>query len=131
MRVAAAWIGLVTLAAAAATAGCGSDGGGPPPDRGLVTIDVAWAGADPASMETAVSEVIERRVSQLDGVAAIESRSRSGAATIRVAPASEAQLDALAQRIGDALTQARSELPVEVAAAKEKEIMELQGSVTL
>jgi multidrug efflux pump subunit AcrB len=114
VRVAAAWIALVTLAAAAATAGCGSDGGGPPPDRGLVTIDVAWAGADPASMETAVSEVIERRVSQLDGVAAIESRSRSGAATIRVAPASEAQLDALAQRIGDALTQARSELPVEV-----------------
>jgi multidrug efflux pump subunit AcrB len=103
-------IAIVTLLA---TLGCGGDRGGPPPDRGRVTVEVEWAGADPATMETSVAEVIERRVAQLDGVAAIESRSRAGAATIAVTPTRDELVLPLAQRIGDALSAARSELPVD------------------
>ena len=52
--------------------------------RPVVTVSTAWPGADPAIVESDVSEVLERELNGIEGVLTLTSTSQEGSSQVSV-----------------------------------------------
>ncbi len=86
----------------------------PDVDRPVVSISADFPGANAEVVENRVTEPLEAQLSGIDGVEEITSRSRDGSSRITVTFSLSRDLEAAANDVRDAVSQARRFLPVDV-----------------
>ncbi len=83
-------------------------------DRPVVTVSTVWRGADPASVESEVTEVLERELNGIEGVDLLSSESRDQVSQITVEFDLERDLEAAANDVRDRVARVRAQLPDDV-----------------
>jgi multidrug efflux pump len=86
----------------------------PAVDPPIVSVDTAYIGAAANVVETRVTQVLEDRLSGLEGLQTISSRSRDGRSSITLEFAAGRSIDEAANDVRDRVGAAARELPVEV-----------------
>ncbi|TRO95787.1 efflux RND transporter permease subunit [Glycocaulis profundi] len=86
----------------------------PDVDRPIVSVSADFPGANAEVVENRVTEPIEARLSGIDGIEEINSSSRDGSSRIRITFSLSRDLEAAANDVRDAVSQARRQLPPEV-----------------
>jgi multidrug efflux pump len=79
-----------------------------------VTVTTSWPGADPAIVETDVTEVLEREINGIAGIRTLTSTSREQISTIVVEFALDVDLETAANDVRARVARARADLPTEV-----------------
>ncbi len=82
-------------------------------DPPVVSIDTRYPGAAANVVETRITEIIEERVSGVEGIRFIESRSRDGRSKITVEFDTNRDVDAAANDVRDRISGILDDLPVE------------------
>lgn len=77
----------------------------------VVTVTTSWPGADPAIVESDVTEVLERQLNGIEGVQSISSTSQEQSSQITVEFDLERDLEAAANDVRSRVARARRELP--------------------
>ncbi len=85
-------------------------------DFPIVTVTTALEGADPETVETAITDVIEEAVNTISGIKALRSQSTEGISLVIVEFQLEEDLDVKAQEVRDKVAVARQDLPRDVDA---------------
>ena len=80
----------------------------------IVTVSTAYFGADPAILETEVTEVLERELNGIDGLRTLTSTSRDQSSQISLEFALGHNLDEAANDVRDRVSRARKNLPPDV-----------------
>lgn len=83
----------------------------PKVDLGLISIVTALPGAGPEEVETLVSEVIEKEVSGIEDVSAVESESRASLSVVMVDLGAGADIDEALEQVKERVQQIGSSLP--------------------
>ncbi|MEQ1502766.1 MAG: efflux RND transporter permease subunit, partial [Myxococcota bacterium] len=79
-----------------------------------VTVTTSWPGADPAIVETDVTEILEREINGIEGVRTLTSTSREQSSQIVVEFELERQLEEAANDVRARVARARRKLPDDV-----------------
>ena len=82
-------------------------------DPPVVSIETRYPGASANIVETRVTELIEERISGVEGISFIESKSEDGQSTVTVEFKVDRDVDAAANDIRDRVSGVLSDLPVE------------------
>jgi multidrug efflux pump len=82
--------------------------------RPVVTVSTAWPGADPAIVESDVSEVLERELNGIEGVLTLTSTSQEGSSQVLVEFDLDRDLEAAANDVRSRVGRARRKLPDDV-----------------
>ncbi|MCX7918702.1 MAG: efflux RND transporter permease subunit [bacterium] len=85
-------------------------------DFPMVTVTTILPGADPETMETRVTDVIEEAVNTLSGIKTLRSSSSEGVSMVFIEFELEKNVDVVAQDVRDKVASIRSELPKDVEA---------------
>ncbi|HMV68256.1 MAG TPA: efflux RND transporter permease subunit, partial [Myxococcota bacterium] len=80
----------------------------------VVTVSTAWFGADPETLETEVTDVLERELNGIDGLRTITSTSRDQTSQISLEFELGHDLDEAANDVRDRVARARRNLPPDV-----------------
>lgn len=80
----------------------------------VVTVSTSWPGADPALVESDVTEVIEREVNGIEGVRTLSSSSLDGRSEITIEFSLERDLEEAANDVRSRVDRVRARLPREV-----------------
>ncbi|MDP2310972.1 MAG: efflux RND transporter permease subunit [Pseudomonadota bacterium] len=80
----------------------------------VVSVSTSWPGADPAIMETDVTEVLERELNGIEGVRTMSSTSQDGRSEIRIEFELGLDIEAAANDVRGRVGQARRRLPTDV-----------------
>jgi len=80
----------------------------------VVTITVPYEGADPETVETEVTDVIEEAVNTISGVKTLRSESMEGLAQLFVEFELEEDVDIVSQEVRDKVASIRGDLPLEI-----------------
>ncbi len=80
----------------------------------IVTVTTTWPAADPALVESDVTEVLERELNGVEGVRTISSSSQDGASTITMEFELGRDLEAAANDVRSRVSRARKRLPDDV-----------------
>ncbi|MES2639994.1 MAG: efflux RND transporter permease subunit [Myxococcota bacterium] len=80
----------------------------------IVSVSTSWPGADPAIMETDVTEVLERELNGIEGVRTMSSTSQDGRSEIRIEFELGLDIEAAANDVRGRVGQARRRLPDDV-----------------
>ena len=80
----------------------------------VVTVTTFWPGADPAIVESDVTEVLERQLNGIEGVRTISSTSQEQSSTITVEFVLERDLEDAANDVRSRVSRARRDLPEDV-----------------
>jgi len=83
----------------------------PDVDFPVVTVTVAYEGADPETVETEVADVIEEAVNTISGIKSLRSQSTEGLAQVFVEFELEQDVDVAAQDVRDKVAAIRADLP--------------------
>jgi multidrug efflux pump len=86
----------------------------PDVDLPVVTVNTSWPGADPAVVETGVTEVLERELNGIEGVRTLSSSSQDGRSEITIEFELSRDLEAAANDVRSRVARARRRLPDEV-----------------
>ncbi len=86
----------------------------PDVDFPIVTVTVRYEGADPETVETDVTDVIEEAVNTISGVKTIRSESTEGLAQIFIEFELEVDVDVAAQEVRDKVAAVRGDLPRDI-----------------
>jgi HAE1 family hydrophobic/amphiphilic exporter-1 len=86
----------------------------PDVDFPIVTITVVYEGADPETVESEVTDVIEEAVNTISGIKSLRSESAEGLAQIFVEFQLERDIDVASQDVRDKVASIRADLPVEI-----------------
>ncbi|MHC4176984.1 MAG: efflux RND transporter permease subunit, partial [Planctomycetota bacterium] len=86
----------------------------PDVDFPIVTITVVYEGADPESVETEVTDVIEEAVNTISGIKSLRSESAEGLAQVFVEFELERDVDAASQDVRDKVAAIRADLPLDI-----------------
>jgi multidrug efflux pump len=79
-----------------------------------VTVNTSWPGADPAIVETDVTEILEREINGIEGIRTLTSTSREQASQIVVEFELERDLEEAANDVRSRVARARRRLPEDV-----------------
>ncbi len=82
--------------------------------RPVVTVTTGWPGADPAIVESDLTEVLERELNGIEGVVTLSSTSQEGTSQVTVEFALERDLEAAANDVRSRVSKARRRLPDDV-----------------
>lgn len=80
----------------------------------IVTVTTTWPAADPALVESDVTEVLERELNGVEGVRTLTSSSQDGASTITVEFDLDRDIEAAANDVRSRVARARKRLPDDV-----------------
>lgn len=86
----------------------------PDVDFPIVTITVVYEGADPETVETDVTDVIEEAVNTISGIKSLRSESAEGLAQIFVEFELERHVDVASQDVRDKVAAIRADLPLDI-----------------
>jgi multidrug efflux pump len=86
----------------------------PQVDNPIVTVTTIWPSADPAIVESDVTEVLERQLNGIEGVRTITSTSQDGRSEIQVEFDLRRDLEAAANDVRSMVSRARKDLPEEI-----------------
>ena len=86
----------------------------PDVSRPVVTVTTSWPGADPAIVESDLTEVLERELNGIEGVSTLSSTSQEGTSQITVEFSLERDLEAAANDVRSRVSKARRRLPQDV-----------------
>ncbi|MHC4405217.1 MAG: efflux RND transporter permease subunit [Planctomycetota bacterium] len=86
----------------------------PEVDFPIVTITVPYPGADPETVETEVTDVIEEAVNTIAGIKTLRSESIEGLAQVFIEFELEEDVDVVSQDVRDKVASIRAELPLEI-----------------
>lgn len=86
----------------------------PDVQRPVVTVTTPWPGADPAIVESDVTEVLERELNGIEGVLTLTSTSQEGSSQITVEFDLDRDLEAAANDVRSRVSRARRRLPNDV-----------------
>lgn len=86
----------------------------PDVSKPVVTVTTGWPGADPAIVESDLTEVLERELNGIEGVSTLSSTSQEGTSQITVEFTLERELEAAANDVRSRVAKARRRLPDEV-----------------
>lgn len=86
----------------------------PDVDIPVVTITVPYEGADPETVETEVTDVIEEAVNTISGIKTLRSESIEGLSQVFVEFELEVDIDVASQDVRDKVAAIRGDLPLEV-----------------
>lgn len=86
----------------------------PDVDIPVVTITVPYEGADPETVESEVTDVIEEAVNTISGIKTLRSQSIEGMAQVFIEFELEQDLDVVSQDVRDKVASIRGELPLEI-----------------
>jgi len=82
--------------------------------RPVVTVGTSWPGADPAIVESDLTEVLERELNGIEGVVTLSSTSQEGSSSITVEFDLDRDLEAAANDVRSRVARARRRLPQDV-----------------
>jgi multidrug efflux pump len=80
----------------------------------VVTVSTAWPGADPAIVESDLTEVLERELNGIEGVRTLTSSSQEGSSTITVEFNLDRDLEAAANDVRSRVSRVRKKLPDDI-----------------
>ena len=80
----------------------------------VVTVTTVWPGADPAIVESDLTEVLERELNGIEGVRTITSTSTEGSSSVTVEFDLDRDLEAAANDVRSRVARARRRLPTDV-----------------
>jgi HAE1 family hydrophobic/amphiphilic exporter-1 len=86
----------------------------PDVDFPVVTITVPFEGADPETVETEVTDVIEEAVNTISGIKTLRSESTEGLAQIFIEFELEEDINVVSQDVRDKVASIRGDLPLEI-----------------
>ncbi len=86
----------------------------PDVDIPVVTVTVIYEGADPETVESEVTDVIEETVNTISGIKTLRSESIEGLAQVFIEFELEEDLDVVSQDVRDKVSAIRGELPLEI-----------------
>ncbi len=86
----------------------------PDVERPVVTVTTTWPGADPAIVESDLSEILERELNGIEGVRTLTSSSQEGTSQVTVEFELERDLEAAANDVRSRVSRARRRLPEDV-----------------
>ncbi|HUT95805.1 MAG TPA: efflux RND transporter permease subunit [Thermoguttaceae bacterium] len=86
----------------------------PDVDIPIVTVTVIYEGADPETVESEVTDVIEEAVNTISGIKTLRSESIEGLAQIFIEFELEEDVDVVSQDVRDKVAGIRGELPLEI-----------------
>ncbi len=86
----------------------------PDVDFPVVTVTVIYEGADPETVESEVTDVIEEAVNSISGIKTLRSESIEGLAQIFIEFELEEDVDVVSQDVRDKVASIRGELPLEI-----------------
>ncbi|MFB3897583.1 MAG: efflux RND transporter permease subunit, partial [bacterium] len=85
-------------------------------DFPIITVTTLLPGADPETMETRVTDVIEESVNTLNGIKTLRSSSSEGVSQVFIEFELEKNVDVVAQDVRDKVASVRADLPKDVEA---------------
>ncbi|WP_101925142.1 MULTISPECIES: efflux RND transporter permease subunit [Luteimonas] len=85
-------------------------------DPPIVSVDVAYAGASAAVVETRITQILEDALAGIEGIRTIESRSRNGRADVTIEFNLTRDIEAAANDVRDAISRVMDRLPIEADA---------------
>lgn len=88
----------------------------PDVDFPIVTVSVVYEGADPETVETEVTDVVEEAINTIAGIKTLRSESTEGLARIFVEFELEEDIDVVSQDVRDKVSRVRADLPLEIEA---------------
>lgn len=88
----------------------------PDVDFPIVTVTVVYEGADPETVETEVSDVIEEAVNTISGIKSLRSVSAEGIAQVFIEFQLDRNIDVASQDVRDKVAGVRADLPTEIEA---------------
>lgn len=88
----------------------------PDVDFPIVSISVVYEGADPETVETEVTDIIEEAVNTIAGIKTLRSESSEGFAQIFIEFELEEDVDVVSQDVRDKVSRVRADLPREIEA---------------
>jgi len=80
----------------------------------VVTVTTGWPGADPAIVESDLTEVLERELNGVEGVRTLTSSSQEGSSSITVEFALDRDLEAAANDVRSRVSRVRRRLPDDI-----------------
>jgi len=86
----------------------------PDVDFPIVTVTVPYEGADPETVETEVTDVIEEAVNTISGIKTLRSESTEGLGQIFIEFELEEDIDVVSQDVRDKVASIRGDLPLEI-----------------
>jgi len=86
----------------------------PDVDFPIVTVSVRYEGADPETVETEVTDVIEEAVNTIAGIKTLRSESSEGFAQVFIEFELEENIDVVSQDVRDKVASVRGDLPREI-----------------
>ena len=86
----------------------------PDVDFPIVTVTVPYEGADPETVETEVTDVIEEAVNTISGIKTLRSESTEGLGQIFIEFELEEDIDIVSQDVRDKVASIRGDLPLEI-----------------
>ena len=86
----------------------------PDVDFPVVTVTVPYEGADPETVETEVTDVIEEAVNTISGIKTLRSESTEGLAQVFIEFELEEDIDVVSQDVRDKVAAIRADLPLEI-----------------
>jgi len=86
----------------------------PDVDFPIVTVTVPYEGADPETVETEVTDVIEEAVNTISGIKTLRSESTEGLGQIFIEFQLEEDIDVVSQDVRDKVASIRGDLPIEI-----------------
>jgi hydrophobic/amphiphilic exporter-1 (mainly G- bacteria), HAE1 family len=88
----------------------------PDVDFPIVTVSVVYEGADPETVETEVTDVIEEAVNTISGIKSLRSESAEGISMVFIEFQLDRNIDVASQDVRDKVAGIRAELPTEIEA---------------
>jgi multidrug efflux pump len=85
-------------------------------DPPIVSVEVTYTGASAAVVETRVTQIIEDAVSGIEGIEAVDSRSRNGRSDVTIEFSLSRDIEAATNDVRDAISRVVDRLPQEVNA---------------
>ena len=85
-------------------------------DPPIVSVDVSYAGASAAVVETRITQILEDALAGIEGIRTIESRSRNGRADVTIEFNLTRDIEAAANDVRDAISRVSDRLPIEADA---------------
>ena len=86
----------------------------PDVDFPIVTVTVVYEGADPETVETEVTDVIEESVNTISGIKSLRSESAEGIAQVFIEFEMERNIDVASQDVRDKIAVIRADLPTAI-----------------
>ncbi|MCA9096700.1 MAG: efflux RND transporter permease subunit, partial [Planctomycetaceae bacterium] len=86
----------------------------PDVDFPIVTVTVIYEGADPETVESDITDIIEEGVNTISGIKSLRSESTEGIAQIFVEFELERDIDVASQEVRDKVSSIRGDLPTDI-----------------